>query len=398
MPLALVTDFLIPGGVTTFIRNLGSGLCEIGVQTKLPVVVLERTDPSEVLAMPDCEVHALDRTMPRAIREDRLAAAHRILGGLQPAGVIAALGMWSFEMLRYIPPGVARIAMVQSDDPLVYRTLQPYRPYLDHLVGVSPEITRRAVGEFGFPREIVQTIPYGVPYQDLPRPPGAEPQTLRLLYLGRIIEEQKRVSRLVELVYALDQDAAPFRLTIAGEGPARADLQNRLGSHPKIRFTGQVPCDKVPELLVQHDFFVLLSDYEGMPLGILEAAGYGVVPVVGKLPGFAEWLPDDIAIYVDLQSIDWPDNLASSVSSCKNDLLTRKARCRAWARKHFYAARMAEAYEALIPASRVSPWPKTQVLAPLAPGLQNLIYTTALRYFRRLAKRLRPGVSYLLAL
>jgi glycosyltransferase involved in cell wall biosynthesis len=398
MPVVVVADFLISGGVTTFIRNLCSGLREIGVQTKLPVVVFERTDPSEARAMPDCEVHALDRTMPRAIREDRLAVAHRILGSLQPSGVIAALGMWSFEMLRYIPSGVARIAMVQSDDPLVYRTLQPYRPYLDHLVGVSPQITRRAVSEFGFPREIVQTIPYGVPYRDLPRPHRAETKTLRLLYLGRIIEEQKRVSRLVELVYALDQYAVPFRLTIAGEGPARADLQNRLGSHPQVRFTGQVPCDKVPELLVRHDFFVLLSDYEGMPLGILEAAGYGVVPVVGKLPGFAEWLPEDIAIYVDLQSIDWPGNLASSVSSCKNDLLTRKAQCRAWAREHFSAARMAEAYEALIPASGVSPWPKTQVLAPLAPGLQNLIYTTALRSFRRLAKRLRPGVSSLLAL
>lgn len=301
-------------------------------------------------------------------------------------------------MLRYIPRGVARIAMIQSDDPLVYRTLQPYQPYLDHLVGVSPEITRRAVGEFGFSCNIAKTIPYGVPYRDLPRPPSAEPQTLRLLYLGRIIEEQKRVSRLVELVYAFDQDAVPFQLTIAGEGPARAELQNRLGSHPQVRFTGQVPCDKIPELLVQHDFFVLLSDYEGMPLGILEAAGYGVVPVVGKLPGFAEWLPEDIAIYVDLQSIDWPAKVVSSVSSCNNGLLTRKARCRTWAREIFSSSRMAEAYESIVPASRVSLWPKTQVLAPLGLGLQNLVYTTALRSFRRLAKRLRPGISSLLAL
>jgi glycosyltransferase involved in cell wall biosynthesis len=387
MPFALVTDFLVAGGVSTFIRNLGLGLREIGVQEELPVIILERTDSSEASAMPDCEVHALDYSMPRAIREDRLAAAHRILGGLQPAGVIAALGMWSFETLRYIPPGVARIAMVQSDDPLVYRTLRPYRPYLDHLVGVSPQITRRAVSEFGFPREIVQTIPYGVPYRDLLRPPRAETKTLRLLYLGRIIEEQKRVSRLVELVYALDQHAIPFRLTIAGEGPARADLQSRLGSHPQVRFTGQVPSDKVPELLVQHDFFVLLSDYEGMPLGILEAAGYGVVPVVGKLPGFAEWLPDDITVYSDLPKPGWPRRILSALQSAGSDLPNRQRKCQAWARENFSVAKMAASFAAMAPAQERVAWPKAKMARPLAAGVLAPIYYPMIRVLRRMMKK-----------
>jgi glycosyltransferase involved in cell wall biosynthesis len=387
MSLVLVTDFLISGGVATFIRCLGSGLREIGVQTKLPVIVLERTDPSEALTIPDCEVHALDQTMPRAIREDRLAAAHRILGSLQPSGVIAALGMWSFEMLRYIPTGVARTAMIQSDDLLVYRTLQPYQTYLDHLVGVSPEISRRAVREFGFPREIVQTIPYGVPYLDLPRPPGAEPKTLRLLYLGRIIEEQKRVSRLVELVHALDKDAVPFRLTIAGEGPARAELQIRLGSHSQVRFTGQVAHEHVPQLLVNHDFLVLLSDYEGMPLGILEAAGYGVVPVVGKLPGFAKWLPDDIAIYTDLPKPDWPRLTLSALQSAASDLPDRQLKCQAWARENFSIAKMAASFAKMAPAQVNVAWPKAKMARPLAAGVLAPIYYPMIRPLRRMIKQ-----------
>lgn len=385
--LALITDFLIPGGVTTFIRNLSSGLREIGVQKKLPVIILERTEPSESLAMPDCEVHALDHTMPRAIREDRLAAAHRILGRMQPSGVIAALGMWSFEMLRYIPSGVSRIAMIQSDDPLVYRTLKPYQPYLDYLVGVSLEITRRAVEEFGFSRNIAQTIPYGVAYRDLARAPCAEPNVLRLIYLGRIIEEQKHVSRLVDLVHALDQHAILFRLTIAGDGPDRADLQNRLGSHSQVRFTGQVPYEKVPELLNSHDFFVLLSDYEGMPLGILEATGYGVVPVVGKLPGFAEWLPDDIAVYTELTMPDWPRRMLSALQSAALDLADRQLRCQAWARENFSINKMAASFAKMASAQEGVAWAKAKVGRPLAAGALAPIYPPIIQVLRRLVKK-----------
>ena len=387
-PLALVTDYLVAGGVSSFVRNLGSGLCQLGIQKKLPVIVLEATDVSEVNSMPDCDVRALDIAMRRNIREDRLAAAHGMLSRLQPSGVIAALGMWSFEMLRYIPMGVARIAMIQSDDALVYCALLPYRPYLDYLVCVSPEISRRAVEEFGFPRDIVRTIPYGVPHHTVHRTPNDGPKALHLLYLGRIIEEQKRVSRLVELVRALDQHAVPFQLTVAGEGPASADLESKLGSHPHVQFTGQVPKDRVPELLARNDFLVLLSDYEGMPLSVLEAAACSVVPVVTNLPGFAEWLPDDIAVYVKAQSPDWPVDATTALVSVAADLEERQSRCRAWAQENFSIAKMAATHAALLPAREKAPWPDAMISPPLAAGIRTPIYHPIARFFRRMIKRI----------
>ncbi len=387
--IVLVTDFLIPGGVTTFIRNLSSGLRELGAQSKLPVIVLEQTAPSEALTMPGCEVHSLDHTMPHAIREDRLAVAHGILAGRRPSGVIAALGMWGFEMLRYVPGGVARIAMIQSDDSLVYRTLLPYKSCLDHLVGVSPEISRRAIDEFGFDTDIVRTIPYGVAYRDRLRPLNDEPKTLRLLYLGRIIEEQKRVSRLVALAHALDQQSVPFQLTIAGEGPARANLQSRLGSHPGVRFTGQVASDMVPELLLRHDFLVLFSDYEGIPLSIIEAAGYGVIPVVNNLPGFTEWLPDDIAVYIDTQSPDWPRTTVSALQAAATYLPNRQTKSQFWARENFSIAKMAETYAKLPPHREGVAWPKPMIAPPLAFGCRSLLYQPAARALRRVFKQLQ---------
>ena len=115
-------------------------------------------------------------------------------------------------------------AVIQSDDPLPYAMARRYHAALDAMVGVSPEICAklRALPE------LARTAGGGDPVRHplcpkLERPPRAPGEPLRILYLGRVMEEQKRIGRVLEVVRALEGGAEDFRVTIAGVGRGRGD-------------------------------------------------------------------------------------------------------------------------------------------------------------------------------
>src|SRR5258708_7408499 len=57
----------------------------------------------------------------------------------------------------------------------------------------------------------------------------------------------------------------------------------RRGLTSRFNFVGTVSYVKTGALFDNHDVLILVSDYEGLPLSLLEAMGHGVVPVVSDL-------------------------------------------------------------------------------------------------------------------
>jgi glycosyltransferase involved in cell wall biosynthesis len=222
----------------------------------------------------------------RDIFEDRLLAVLGQLQTFRPTAVLANLSAQSFEVLRYVPNGVFRTAIAHSDDPLVYATLKRYPGHMDLLAVVS-EIMREKTAvmpEFaGIP---IKYLPCGVPMPKNGFAPREFSGPLRILYLGRVEREQKRVHLFPRILENLKSSGMPFHWTIAGDGPERAWLEDELKGNPPaqtISFSGKISYEDVPKLLEQHDVFLLASDYEGLPLALLEAMGFGLVPVVSDL-------------------------------------------------------------------------------------------------------------------
>lgn len=96
-----------------------------------------------------------------------------------------------------------------------------------------------------------------------------------ICFVGRL-EEQKNLFSLLKAMVGL-----PYVLTVVGSGPLRENLE-KYAKEKEINaeFLGNLPSPKVPELLNQHEIFVLPSLYEGMPKALLEAMACGL-PVVG---------------------------------------------------------------------------------------------------------------------
>jgi glycosyltransferase involved in cell wall biosynthesis len=99
-----------------------------------------------------------------------------------------------------------------------------------------------------------------------------------LLYVGRLVEEQKRVMLLAEVLRAVQR---PFHLTVVGDGPDRARLQEAL---PEATFTGFVDPDRVAPLYASSDLLLNVSSYEGFAITVMEAFAAGCVPLLTPLP------------------------------------------------------------------------------------------------------------------
>jgi glycosyltransferase involved in cell wall biosynthesis len=94
------------------------------------------------------------------------------------------------------------------------------------------------------------------------------------------LEPQKRHDVLLEAWARLGGDAV---LLLAGDGSLRADLMRTAKHLAGVRFLGNRA--DVPDLLAAADVTVLTSDWEGMPVAVLESLAAGVPVVASDVDG-----------------------------------------------------------------------------------------------------------------
>lgn len=120
------------------------------------------------------------------------------------------------------------------------------------------------------------------------RVPGAEEVTRgqnrgkekRVLILSRMDEIQKRISLALEIWRRIedDPDLAEWHLDIVGDGHNKdivKRLIRKLGLE-NVTYHGWQPREK---FLERSAILMMTSEYEGLPLSILEAQAYGCVPI-----------------------------------------------------------------------------------------------------------------------
>ena len=179
---------------------------------------------------------------------------------------------WGDHWHEYLPqrPVVARGA----------RALEAgARPLGDAVVAVS-EFTMARIGRAAAPNRRV--IPNGVGV-----PPRVEVERLvDVAFVGRLIDE-KRADLLIDAVAELVAAGRRVRCVIAGDGPARADLERHAavaGVAGAIEFPGRIEEAARDALLAGARVVVQPSLREGFGISVIEAQAAGAVPVVVRGP------------------------------------------------------------------------------------------------------------------
>lgn len=289
LPVCFVLPDLAGGGAQRVILELAGGLDPSRFAVTLVVI-----GGSETLA---------DQVSP-AVRVVRLGAARirqgipqlvRCLRRLEPAVIVSVMGYLNLTLLALRPSfkGRPRIVVREANvvsatlrelpfsslAPWLYRVLypranaivSPVQTIATEIAKVAPRAASRTV-VIRNPVNEVQLRRRATPPQ---RPPG---DNLMLLGAGRLTR-QKGFDRLIDLMPQLPLHT---RLTIYGEGPDRAVLQQRiaelgLGERVKLEnFSATLPA-----AMAGADVFVLPSRWEGLPNVVLEALAVGT-PVVAS--------------------------------------------------------------------------------------------------------------------
>lgn len=216
---------------------------------------------------------------------ERTQAVLGLLKKLKPDIVVPGFVLSAINTIKDLKEaGILSVAILHSDDrfyaAITSEFIEKESPWrFDAAVGVSRFLAAKLEG-FKLERNILPTyhIPYGVPVAGFA---AAFSEPLRLIYVGRLEEEQKRIS---ELTMAFCKVANKYQGVIAdiyGTGAFEhkvRDIINENGNN-KVAYKGYMDSEKAASILSQYHVIVLLSDYEGLPVSLLEGMSCGLVPV-----------------------------------------------------------------------------------------------------------------------
>lgn len=272
-------------GVDVFAFHLTSELVRRGVDAR---VLLTNPDRVEIDRMP-LPTGVPVEELPIERRRKRRHRRRALTDYLASAAPCIYLPNYDYDhsiVSARLPESICTVGIVHSDDPMHYDHVRLLGRFWNAVVGVSAHTTETAAGLFGR-RDRVFRIPYGVPV--IPTVgPGTKRRSdrLRLLYVGRIEQSQKRVFDMLALLGLLERRGLSAQLTVVGDGPARVEFEQRGRRHieeGRLRVFSTRPNEEMPELYLDADVFLLTSAFEGMPVSLLEAMAFGCVPLVTKV-------------------------------------------------------------------------------------------------------------------
>ena len=189
---------------------------------------------------------------------------------------------------------------------------------LSAVVCVSGESERQLLAEQ--PRHTkIYRIPCGVsvPTTRVKRTSSA----LRLAYVGRLTEEAKRVSEVARAFCRVTRNVPGTEALLYGDGPEKTKVEHILateGAGLPVRLAGRVDPDRIQEHLLDRDVIVLLSDYEGLPISLMEGMACGCVPICLRIGGGVSELVEDgvTGLLVD----DRADSFVAAIRRLKEEV------------------------------------------------------------------------------
>lgn len=265
---------------------------------------------------------------------------------------ISRLNSAAQSALHLVDDRISLIPVLHGDWMELYRIAGELAPLWNAAVTVSPAVHRSASAIL-LNKPIIN-IHYGV---DIPdertlhtRADWSTP--LRLLFVGRLIDAHKGILRLPQILAACRARGLPVHLTIVGDGPDRAALEQKIaagGVSDLVDLRGALPPRDATATMLDHHVLLLPSNTEGLPLVMLEAMAAGCVVVASHLPGITDAAIDDDVhgrLTAPGDIAHWVDHIADMLIPETWRRISAAAAARA--RTQFSAAAMGARYEAVL--------------------------------------------------
>lgn len=181
--------------------------------------------------------------------------------------------------------GIPTVGVIHSDDNFYHAVVREFAGQSETwrvttLVCVSSFLEKVIAPQVHCSVRIYK-IPYGVPVPSLVAERPSE-DLLKLAFAGRLQEEQKRVSEVALAFCRATREIPGVFARIIGDGPSMQSLRKLIrkqGCENRVLLSGRLESDRIQSELLQEHVFVLLSDYEGLPIALMESMACGLVPL-----------------------------------------------------------------------------------------------------------------------
>ena len=204
-----------------------------------------------------------------------------------------------------LPSDIIRISVMRVITDSAIEHLSLNSRYFDAAVAISQEMQR------------VMKETSGILCPTHPIPNCTEANTdhlsklnspVRIAYVGRIENRHKNVLLLPEIVTCLCRRNVDFDLTIAGDGPDRralAEKMEKVEGRGGVAMLGEISRGEAQDILGKSHFTLIPSYYEGLSNVMLESMALGSVPIASNLANF-RWVLGDVAakLQVPVSSAD----------------------------------------------------------------------------------------------
>lgn len=218
--------------------------------------------------------------------------------------------------------GIPVIGVLHSDDPTQDYIYDEFITgevdfSLSGIVAVSHLLSERVLSNNPNALE-VKTISCGTP---IPLVKAHYDEDLfKIIYAGKLTDFQKRITETIYGLCEVVKQIPGVVVEIYGSGSEETNVKNIIEEQAvahSISFKGLIDSDKIQEVYASAQVFVLLSDFEGLPVALMEAMSTGLVPICTNIKsGIPQLVKDE---YTGLLVNDRRDELMKAVKRLKGN-------------------------------------------------------------------------------
>jgi glycosyltransferase involved in cell wall biosynthesis len=285
----------LQGGVERIIESLALQLPSCGIEVLFALAKGRRFHDPDRFRAAFPAIRGFDVDGRSGTSYGRRRALRRVIESVDPDVVLIARMFEAYPVCSELKREGHRLRLavtIQAYESDYFVDLSRYAEFVDGCV-TSGQLIANAVRRFtSLPHDRVRSIPGGVAPPRRTRDARSGP--LRIGYVGRIEQLQKRALDLVPFVEELERRGLAFTVDVAGAGGALDELRARL---PRARFYGWLSTDALYERIYPElDVLVHFAEWEGLTIAPREAMAHGVVPVVSRFIGAEDFVDGENAL------------------------------------------------------------------------------------------------------
>lgn len=288
--------FTLPGwglsGVNTFIELLIKYLNRTGYEAML-LFTVSKESIQDYSLIPDVPHHFLN-VDPYNYAE-RWKQLEEFLLASSPCVFVPNYDYVASAISPKLPNEIGILGVLHSDDMEHYEHAYRLGAYWNKIVCVSQEIEKKLNAFNASFSDKISLIHYGI--EDTPSLNLERNEIFTIIYSGRISTFQKRILEYHSIIKLLKSKAQiPFKFKFFGDGPQMNEFMQIMQSFVDegiVEIHGRVDRKKVFEELSKAHMFSLVSEFEGLPLSLLEAMHFGCVPILFSIESGVEEIIKD---------------------------------------------------------------------------------------------------------